>query len=205
MEDGNGVKTTSWEMPEKTDWAKQQNAHEPTRAYGEDIFNAVRAWGAGDGKYVKILEIGAAWGVSTLAILTALREEQVEIYNLTSVDPDPTIKASQEVAANGFLDNWILAQETSAEFWSKNNKKFDLIFIDGSHLYEDVKMDLTQAWRSLKPGGKLIIDDYLHIKNIVADVNGKRVEYGVSYACWEFIHTEGIEQIYTGARLLILG
>lgn len=43
----------------------------------------------------------------------------------------------------------------------RNWEMFDLIFIDGSHAYEDVVADTRHAWALLKPGGVLIWDDYL--------------------------------------------
>ena len=38
-------------------------------------------------------------------------------------------------------------------------KTFDLVFIDGSHYYEDVKRDIQLALRVLKPGGTMCGDD----------------------------------------------
>lgn len=37
---------------------------------------------------------------------------------------------------------------------------YDLIYIDGSHVPEDVHHDITQAFPHLKPGGILWMDDY---------------------------------------------
>lgn len=41
------------------------------------------------------------------------------------------------------------------------SERFDLIFVDGSHRYEDVLLDSLFAWRLLNVGGVLIWDDYL--------------------------------------------
>jgi len=38
-------------------------------------------------------------------------------------------------------------------------KKFDLIYIDGSHIYEDVRMDLEFAIQHIGPGGLICGDD----------------------------------------------
>ena len=35
-----------------------------------------------------------------------------------------------------------LVKDTSHNFFINNNKKFNVIYIDGSHFYEDVKKDL---------------------------------------------------------------
>lgn len=38
--------------------------------------------------------------------------------------------------------------------------RFDLIYIDGDHSYEAVKLDAQLAWPLLKEGGLMIFDDY---------------------------------------------
>jgi predicted O-methyltransferase YrrM len=40
-------------------------------------------------------------------------------------------------------------------------ESFDFIYIDGSHMAEDVLEDAVLAWRLLKPGGLIIFDDYV--------------------------------------------
>ena len=44
----------------------------------------------------------------------------------------------------------------------KENKMFDFIYIDGSHLSFDCYSDLMISWRLLVRGGLLAIDDYLY-------------------------------------------
>lgn len=45
-------------------------------------------------------------------------------------------------------------------FLAKNDVKFDLIYIDGSHEFDDVSTDLAYAWPLLRDGGIMIGDDY---------------------------------------------
>lgn len=45
-------------------------------------------------------------------------------------------------------------------FLAKKDVKFDLIYIDGSHEYDDVYQDIEYAWPLLRDGGILIGDDY---------------------------------------------
>lgn len=40
------------------------------------------------------------------------------------------------------------------------NKPFELIYIDGSHVSDDVAFDATYSWSLLKFGGIMIFDDY---------------------------------------------
>ena len=50
---------------------------------------------------------------------------------------------------------------TSNEFFKKNSKYFDLIYVDGDHSSDQVKIDLINSWNVLKNGGFLILDDYM--------------------------------------------
>lgn len=50
---------------------------------------------------------------------------------------------------------------TSSKFFETNKKKFDIIYIDGSHYYLDVTNDFKNSLKILKKGGLLIFDDFL--------------------------------------------
>lgn len=45
-------------------------------------------------------------------------------------------------------------------FLARKEVEFDLIYIDGSHEYDDVAMDIKYAWPLLRDGGVLVGDDY---------------------------------------------
>lgn len=47
----------------------------------------------------------------------------------------------------------------SRDFWSTNFEEFDIIFIDGSHLYEDVFNDIRGALGCISPRGTIIVHD----------------------------------------------
>jgi predicted O-methyltransferase YrrM len=47
----------------------------------------------------------------------------------------------------------------AAHFMIKKQVEVDLIFIDGSHEYESVLMDITLFWKVLKKGGVMVLDD----------------------------------------------
>lgn len=166
----------SWKIPVKTPWMEDQSNHEPSMRYAEDIHRVASRLP----KDFTALEIGAAWGFSTLAIIEAGAK------HITSVDSDLNIKAPSEVEANGYTDKFVWWAGKSKTYWEENQTKYDLIYIDGSHLYDDVKNDLYQAWDRLNEGGLLLADDFDHKNNIKVDVNGEFSIYGVSLACWEF-------------------
>ncbi len=50
---------------------------------------------------------------------------------------------------------------TSDEFFENNNKKFDIIFIDGLHEYKQCKKDLLNSLKVIKKGGYIFLDDML--------------------------------------------
>lgn len=164
----------SWTMPIKTQWMKEQSSHKPSMDYAEDIHKVASRL-----KNFIALEVGAAWGFSTLAILEAGAK------HLTSVDNNQLIMAPSEAEANGYKNKYSWSCTRSETFWSENrDARFDLIYVDGSHLYKDVRNDLYEAWKVLNKGGLLLVDDWDHKLNIKAE--NDTTEYGVSLACWEF-------------------
>lgn len=185
-----------WKMPEVTEWAKEMNAHEPTRSYGEEIHNLVNNWLGWAGDRCDALEVGAAWGVSALAILTV----HPDIY-LTSVDSDPTVKAVPEIKANKLGKRWEFINKTSKEFFESNTHKFDLVYIDGSHKYPTCRDDYISAWEALEEGGLFIADDFKDHRNQRVDTDGTTVEYGTSLGLWELIEKYKITKIGTTTRL----
>ena len=50
---------------------------------------------------------------------------------------------------------------TSNEFFSKNNLKFDVIFIDGLHHYKQCQKDCINSLKFLNPGGIILLHDFL--------------------------------------------
>jgi len=49
----------------------------------------------------------------------------------------------------------------SNEFFLNNSKTYDLIFVDGDHSSNQVKIDINNSWKILNKGGYLILDDYM--------------------------------------------
>jgi hypothetical protein len=50
---------------------------------------------------------------------------------------------------------------SSDEFFAQNYEKFDLIFIDGLHVEEQVSRDIGASYRCLAPGGVIVLHDCL--------------------------------------------
>ena len=110
----------------------------------------------------KILEVGMADGMSAIAILQALNGEGT----LTSIDPHQSTYWSNNGIKNiQFLNlekNHTLIEKFDyvalPELLSKG-EKYDLIFIDGSHIFDNVIHNNFYADMLLKVGGILINDD----------------------------------------------
>ena len=82
------------------------------------------------------LEIGVDLGVNIRLIDAEIKD---------GVDPNPKSPC-----------NHIM---TSDKFFSTNVKKYDVIFIDGLHIYEQVYKDLANALKFIKPNGMIIMHD----------------------------------------------
>jgi len=121
----------------------------------------------------KILEIGSFEGSSAVYFSDNLLDHPDA--ELTCVDPfisdDPTTPFS--LGGNDtmhlFINNISKSKNFqkirfhkmfSCEFYKKNTKKFNFIYVDGSHLVEDIKNDFIECLKILEPGGYLGFDDY---------------------------------------------
>ena len=75
--------------------------------------------------------------------------ERINIDNKIGVDPDPKINDPK------------ILKMTSDEFFEKNKKKMDIIFIDGMHQCEYVLRDFNNSINCLSDNGIIFIDDIL--------------------------------------------
>ena len=116
-----------------------------------------------DAGVFRTLEVGCAYGISSLFILNAL--ELREQGNHTIIDPfqyETWNGIGLENIKRAGYTNYTHLQERS-EFilpeLVKNGEKFDFIFIDGFHTFDHTLIDCFYATRLLKVGGYLAVDD----------------------------------------------
>jgi predicted O-methyltransferase YrrM len=122
----------------------------------------------------QILEIGMAYGLSSLFILQSLKYFSIKHnkktdYNLTSIDPFQTTQW-ESLGVNNLInahlnDNHTLIEEKSyigMPTLLGNKKVYDLIFIDGWHTFDYTLLDLFYSFLLLKKDGYIVIDDALH-------------------------------------------
>ena len=125
---------------------------------------------------INYLEIGSFEGRSTVFIS--------ELKNIKSVMAVDTFEGSDEYDKNGmvkhnhvsfevvyenFKTNLKLVnkkdinflKDTSDNFFTNNKSQFNLIYIDGSHHYDNVKKDFINAYNCTEKNGIMIFDDFL--------------------------------------------
>jgi predicted O-methyltransferase YrrM len=116
-------------------------------------------------KPTRTLEIGLAYGGSALTILATLKEVVQKDYIHTAIDPfqerswnSAAIIAIERAGLNNFrfiegFSSLVLPAML------KQSESFDLIYIDGSHSFENVFVDHYFSIRLLSAGGILLFDD----------------------------------------------
>jgi hypothetical protein len=50
---------------------------------------------------------------------------------------------------------------TSDDFFATNTQRFDLVFIDGLHTYDQVHRDVANSLKAVRPGGHIVMHDML--------------------------------------------
>lgn len=118
---------------------------------------------------IKILEIGSYEGQSTYFFIKYFQNSEINCVD-TWAGSDEHDKTSfskvEEVfdknVSNFNYDNQVIKnKKNSKDFFKKNKKKFNIIYIDGSHFYKDVYRDALYAQKCLEKNGYIIFDDYL--------------------------------------------
>jgi hypothetical protein len=80
-----------------------------------------------------------------------------------------------------FVTPFAQSSINALRFLERKRVRFDMIYIDGSHEYRDVEMDLRYAWPLLKEGGLLVGDDYCeHWQGVIRAVDEFVGEHGLS-------------------------
>ena len=75
--------------------------------------------------------------------------DQDELFSKITIDK----KIGVDPASGGTV------RDTSDNFFKKNNTKFDIIFIDGLHEYQQVKKDITNSLWFLNDNGVVFLHD----------------------------------------------
>lgn len=129
----------------------------------------------------KTLEIGLCYGASALLITNWFRQqEKTPQCQHTAIDPFQSRDWGETALyylEQEKLDKYLQFHQGFSAFvlpqLVQQQQQYDLIYIDGSHLFEDVFIDLYYSIELLAPHGILLLDDCsdAHIKKVVKFVS----------------------------------
>lgn len=125
---------------------------------------------------------------SKIASEENLIEIESSYHSISVEDVLPILGVFPEVTTSIIVGNSISLLPTIESF------RFRFVHIDGSHLYEVVKQDISIAMKILDPeSGVLVIDDYRSLHTP-----------GVSQAVWELISTSQVKVLFrTSAKIYL--
>lgn len=117
-----------------------------------------------DTRAERTMEIGCAYGFSTLYFLAAIGSNPASTH--TAIDPFENNGwegiAVQNVRAAGMDKSFRLIEETSFLAIPRlisDETQYDVIFIDGNHRFDDTLVEFTLCGLTCKMGGYIVLDD----------------------------------------------
>jgi predicted O-methyltransferase YrrM len=121
-----------------------------------------------DRKPTRTLEVGLAFGASTLVFCTeherlghdaAQQHVAIDPYQPYPPYDEAGVYAVERANLAGYLDYRSEFSEFVLPRLLESHQRFDFIYIDGSHLFENVFLDAFYTSRLLNDGGLMAIDD----------------------------------------------
>ena len=118
---------------------------------------------------IEILEIGSWEGRSACFFLNYFRQSTLtcvdtwkgSVENFDNSTPDlNSVEKNFDKNVFEFKNRVIKNKMRSKIFFQSNKKKFDFIYIDGSHFYDDVLNDAKDGFNALKKDSYMLFDDY---------------------------------------------
>ena len=110
---------------------------------------------------LKILEIGSHQGHSSLFFLWYFKNAYIDCVDIWD-NIDNKSELIFDESLNEFSERLKKNKYLSLDFFANKVKKkciYDIIFIDGSHIADDVLSDCLLSFAALKKNGLMIIDD----------------------------------------------
>lgn len=127
----------------------------------------------------RTLEIGMSYGGSALAFCAAHKDlghpAQAQHIAIDPYETSPTawdscgLMAIERAGLSGYLDFRQAYSALELPKLVESGHRFGLIYVDGSHLFEDVFVDLYYVMRLLTEGGVMLLDDSFnrHVKKVL--------------------------------------
>ena len=127
--------------------------------------NVLRDWVIRE-KASKSIEIGLAYGVSALYICEGLLVVDGENSRHLVIDPLQTgfknhgLNLLNEAGVGDLIEFHAEESQLLLPRLISTNRTFDFAFVDGSHLFERVFLDLVYLGRLVRAGCVIFVDDY---------------------------------------------
>ena len=118
---------------------------------------------------IEILEIGSWEGRSACFFLKYFHKSLLTCVDTWEGSPEnfkkevadlSSVEKNFDKTIDEFKGRVIKHKMKSKSFFNENIKKFDLIYIDGSHFYDDVLSDANEGFECLKKNSYMLFDDY---------------------------------------------
>lgn len=139
---------------------------------------------ANNEEIVKTLEVGCAYGLSSLFICSELAKRDGASH--TIIDPFQNIDwdgVGLLNLDNAGIDFYKFIEDRSEfalpEILRNEAGTFDMVFVDGFHTFDQTLLDCYYATRLLRVGGVLVIDDVALLPV------GRAARYLQAYPCYE--------------------
>lgn len=115
----------------------------------------------------RTLEVGLSLGGSALVAAASHRDNgAAPARQHTSIDPNQAhdwdnagLSALQRAGLRGYTDFRPFISAIALPALAAEAARFGLIYVDGSHLFDDVFIDAYYGFRLLEPGGVILFDD----------------------------------------------
>lgn len=135
-------------------------------AVGAAEGEALRAWVIKE-KAVYTIEVGLAYGISALFICEGLLTNGNQNIRHVALDPYQAtsfknlgLQFLEEAGVAHLIEYHAEESQIALPRFVSENQQFDLAFVDGSHLFDRVFLDLIYLGRLVRPEGVIFVDDY---------------------------------------------
>jgi predicted O-methyltransferase YrrM len=165
-----------------------------------------------DTEPIKVLEVGTYTGISLIHILQLIPNSvgigldkwsnynEIELLeNMDELEIEASFYKNIKTAGLEERIQGMKGDSYDVLFdMLRENKIFDFIYIDGSHLSFDCYSDLILSWKLLNRGGLLAIDDYLYNQGVVIDSPFEGVNHFLKK------HQHEIKILHKGYRVFLV-
>lgn len=165
-----------------------------------------------DTEPIKVLEVGTYTGISLIHILQLIPNsigigldkwtnyDEIELLeNMDELEIEASFYKNIKTAGLEERIQGIKGDSYDVLFeMLKENRIFDFIYIDGSHLSFDCYSDLMLSWKLLNRGGLLAIDDYLYNQGNLIDSPFEGVNHFLKK------HNHEIKVLHKGYRVFLI-